>query len=791
MYRRLLERGSWAIVVLFLLAAGALGAFLPRFAVDAGTNVLLNEDDRDLEYYNVTRPDWGYDEYAIFCVRREDWFTPDSAKLLAELVERLKKAAHVKGVTSILSVPLLRNRELGPLPIPPFLTSPRVDFAKAREELLGHTQALGNLVSVDGKNLAILVYVDVPESVLRLEPEWSRAQGRRDRKRLAEIEKDYNAALAELKVRRTAMVAEVRAVAKEWSARLGEPVRLSGISVLNINLVEHVTDDLKTFGWVSFGFFVAAFVVIYRKLRWTALPIAACLLPVVLIVGTMALTGKKVTVITSNLPVLLFVLMLPYTVYFVERYRERRSLFPAESNLDSTAGAAREIWTPCLYSCTTTMAGFASLLTSGINPVRTFGLMMTIGMAAGMASVFLFLPAASKPFRPAEVAGAGASSEPRGAVRWLARLTLAAPWASAAASAAVLGLSIWGITRIHVETKFIDYFKPSSEVYQGLDYIDQRMGGTTPLEVMLTSKEPGFFKSEAGLAALDAVARYFEGLGEVRGNARSLKTLVDEVRKSADKRFRTITVAQLEGMLKMFKAEAQIREFANPDFTVSRVLVRFRETHPDLHRNRILAGLRKHLEGLPELRELEVRPTGVFLLYANMLNSLIESQKDTFLMVVGAIFVMLLLLFRAPFLSLVVLIPQVLPALACLGAMGWAGIPLDLVTVMIASIAMGVGIDAAIQYTVRYRIELAATGGDRRAAVTRSHATIGRAIWIATSIVAAGFAVLALSKFVPSVTFGLFTALAMLVGQFASLTLLPSLFLLFRTPSHRAAGRGL
>jgi predicted RND superfamily exporter protein len=463
-------------------------------------------------------------------------------------------------------------------------------------------------------------------------------------------------------------------------------------------------------------------------------------------------------------------------VYFVERYRERRSLFPAEPQLDATAESAREIWTPCLYSCTTTMAGFASLLTSGVNPVRTFGIMMTIGMGVGLACVFLFLPSLSKPLRPLEVKGADAASVPRGIVKGMTTLVLRAPGPVLLAGAALLGAAIWGTTRLKVETKFIDYFWPRSEVYQGLQYIDTRMGGTTPLEVMLTSKEPGFFRTEAGLEAVAAAAGYFGPVTEAK-NVRSLKTLMDEARKA----FKKITVEQAAKL-----APEQVREFANADFTVSRVLIRFQETAPTLHRRNILRGLEDHLERHVRPLGIQARPTGVFLLYSNMLESLLKSQRDTFLMVLGAIYVMLVVLFRSAVLAGVVLLPQVLPVFVCLGTMGLTGIPLDLVTVMIASIAMGVGIDAAIQYTVRFRIELEAAGGDLRAAVPRTHATIGRAIWIATSIVVVGFVVLAFSRFVPSVYFGVFTGLAMLMSQFAALTLLPALFLVLRLPRPRA-----
>lgn len=779
-YRSLLEKGWAGIILLLLGSAAALSIFLPRLRVEAGTHVLLNEDDPDLAFYNTTRPEWGYDEYAVFCVHRTDWFTPESQELLRRLLEDLQsRVPHVRSITSIRSLPLLRNRPapLG-IPVPVTLGHPGLDLEKARQELLEHTQARGHLLSHDGKDLALLVHLDVPEEILRLDPQWSAAQGTRDRARLRSLEPRYESALALLKARRTAMVRALRQVAAEWGPpRMEEPVRLSGIPVINVNMMEHVTTDLKVFGAAGFAGLLLALAAVYRKPCWIVPPILTCLLPVGWMTGGVAGTGRKLTVITSNAPILLFTLVLPYTVYYLERYRERRRRRAEESPLDSLAGAAAELWTPCLYSAATTMAGFASLLTSGIQPIRTFGLMMTAGLLTGLAGVFLFLPAAMRPLRPRPEDPAGADpASPRGVLRILARAVLRHPAAVMISGVLILSVSLAGIARLRVETKFIDYFHPSSEIYRGLEYIDTRLGGTTPLEILLSSRRPGFFRTEEGLAAIDAASAYFGGVREASG-LRSLRTLLDEARKA----FPRMTVDQLAAVLKGFRAEASLRELANADFSTARILVRFRETAPGLHRNRILQGLRAHLDARPELRGLDVRPTGVFLLYANLIDSLWRSQRNTFLLVTAAIGGMLTLLFRSLRLAVLVLGPQILPVLTCLGVMGWTGIPMDPVTVMIASVALGVGIDAAIQYTVRFRRELAATG-DPRAALDRTHATTGRAIWIATSVIVIGFAILGLSRFIPTVLFGLLTALAMLMGQFTALTLLPALFLLTGLP---------
>lgn len=793
MFRRLLDRGWLVLVLLFAAAAAGLGTFLPRVAVDASTNILLDEKDPDLAYYSRTRRLWpSDDEFAIVCCRRGDWFTPESMEVLKGIQSDLQKRPHVRKVLSLLSVPLLRQK---PFPVPMKVDAKDVDLGSAKQELTRHAIAKGTFISEDGRDAVLLAYLDVPAKHSELDRRRYDCIEKGDAAGLAATDEEWEAACAELRVRRRAMVAGVREAAAKWSAKTEGPIRLSGIPFINVSLIEFVSHDLEWFGVASFVLFTLAFAVVYRRARWIALPISACMLPVVLILGSMAAMGLKLTVITANLPLLLFVIMLPYTVYFVERYRERRALRTGEDHLASTAGAAGDIWQPCLYSCTTTMAGFASLLTSGVKPVWWFGLMMTIGLGVGLACAFLYLPAAVRPLGALEDPRAEAHPKPSGLVRMLERCVLGGPVAVAVAGVALLAVAAWGCTKVTVENKFIDYFWPRTEIYQGLEYIDRHMGGTTPMDVILVSKDRDFFKTDDGVRAIRAASAYLEKVPEV-GSVTSLATLLDEARKS-----KALASMNVEFLTKFEDVKPLLLDLATPDFSTARVQVRFRETAPTLHRKRILAGLREDLAKRKDLAALSPRPTGVFLLYSNMLDSLLQSQKDTFAMVVAAIFLMLVALFgtydlrRGPggervrggvlhsvLLSGVVLLPQVLPAVVVLGVMGWFGIPLDLITVTIAAIAMGVGIDAAIQYTVRYRIELAEAGGDRRAAVTRSHATIGRSIWLATSIMVAGFVVLALSDFVPTVMFGLLNALAMLMGQIAALTVLPSLFLLTGLP---------
>jgi predicted RND superfamily exporter protein len=722
----------------------------------------VEEDDPGLETYYETRQDWGWDEYATVCVTSDDWFTPAGIDRLLKIESDFLAIGGVSSVMSVLDVPLLRQHPQVKPDLLRFndqtksLRESDVILTAAEIELKEHELAKGNLISADGHSLNLLVYMSFEM--------WA-----------GKVERD-------IVDQRREMVSGVRTVVAKWEESLEEPIYISGIPVINVTMFENIRHDLIVFGFASLAIFTLAFGIVYRRWRFVFFPMVCCLLPSITMLGWLAYKDIPVALVTSNMPVLLFVLMLPYNVYFIERYRERRSLNPEESSMDSTLGALRAIFIPCLFSCTTTLAGFVALSTSKIIPIRDFGEMMTLGMIVGFVIVFLFLPAVFSRLKPIHVERrrdqVNANLGSRGLVRVLERCALNRPVAVLLVSMVVLLISIEGVRRLSAESKITSYFWPGSEVYEGLEFIDQELGGTTWIEVILTSDDEGFFSRKEGLEAISLAESYFESVPET-GNILSLTKVRDEMRKTVRREWFPILPDSMLLKLGRLASPELIGQTANADFTMGRSTIRMQETAPTLNRKRILDGLDQHLAAHPEVfGKLNVQVTGVFPVYSQMLETLIEGQKWSAVVVPLAVYLMLILLFRSPLLALIVLIPQALPATVLLGVMGWVGIPLDLVTVMIASIAIGVGIDASIQYTMRYRAELASNGGDVREAIRRSHATVGRAIWVATSIIVAGFGILVLSEFFPSVWFGLFTALAMLISQLATLSVLPSLFLL-------------
>ncbi|MGK0184560.1 MAG: putative RND superfamily exporter protein [Verrucomicrobiales bacterium] len=757
----LISKGWWIVLLVFFAASGFFLSRAGDLKVNADVEVLFDNVDPSLEKFMENQEVWGADEYAIFCATADEWFTAEGLQRAQAIQDDLtNKVRHCRLVASLGDIPLLRQKDnpsifglMGGLKTP---FSEGIDIERAKVEVLDHEMAKDNFISSDGRNLSYLVFLNDKNA-----------------DKTAVIGDD------ELTLRRQEMVEDLRAITAEWSGKMEDDPRISGFPVILTNLIEHVRHDLRVFTIASALLFFFALLMVYRSLAYVVAALVTCAIPVICVVGTMVVKGMTLTIITSNLPLLLFVLMLPYTIYVIERFRERRADVGNDEPVSfSLASAVRSVFVPCLFSALTTIAGFIALSQSPIPPVETFGMMMAIGMAVGLAIVLLFLPCFLRLFgnRIAAPEKSGDAAWMRGLVRIFENACIRHRVAVLVLSAAVFVICLVGAMRITVEQKFTHYFWESSEAYQGLEYIDQRLGGLMPLEVVMTADDASYWTEDKGQAALEAVEEFFRPLSGT-GNLSSLRSVRDEARKA----FPAMPVHQIIALIRTASPEF-LQQYLTKDGKTARITARMKETDPTLKRLELLEELDAHLAGKPELAEVNVEVTGAFVLYAQVLRTLVDSQRESFLLVLGAILLMLFILFRSPVLPFVVMLPQVLPSVAILGIMGWAGIPLDLVTVMIASIAMGVGVDAAIQYTMRYRIELLATGGDREEALRRSHRTIGRAIWISTSVIVVGFCVLVLSDFFPSVWFGVFTGIAMLMSQFAALTTLPSLFLVTGYP---------
>ncbi|MBI4576593.1 MAG: MMPL family transporter [Planctomycetes bacterium] len=798
-YRWLVLHSPANVLAVLLAAALFMGAQLRGLELDAGSQSLVLEDDPEQRVYDRSRLVFGSDEYLIVAGRDAGLFTPEGVARLRDLTARLEALDGIGSVLSPTNVRLFRSSEdppgmLGMLFADPVrLDSEECDLGRARAELTGHRLYGENLVAADGEHFALYATLARDPEGLRSEEEVYRLQEALEDPGLTV---DGRAGLeAELAAARTTYLghervrkaARLRAVDEAWrvleSASTGDgggrAYRMSGLPMVIAEMIRYLDGDLRVFGAAALALVTGLLALVFRRVAWVLLPLFSCLVTVALVMGAMVLADRKTTVITANVSSLLLIITLAHAVHLIVRYQESTG----DDRLGSTLAALAR---PCLYTAITTCAGFGSLWISRIRPVMDFGVFMSWGTLAAFVVSFLVFPAWVTLMPPREASRL--ESHPARSLARLAGWTLRWRAWIVAASLLLFAAGGWGMTRIVAETRFIDYFREGTRLHQGLDFVDRHLGGTTTLEVIVEGPEEGYFRSGARLREVLELKDYLMENPAV-GKVLTLPDVLKEFRDvMAGLGLEEVPTAELVHQAETILGRETLRSYATADYRSTRVFVRIRESAPTLERGRLLEELGAALEARGWFPGARVEVTGIFVLYTNMLRSLVDSQERSLGLVLAAIGAMLWVLFRSLRLAAIAMVPNLLPVVLVLGVMGWTGVPLDMSTLMIAGVSLGMAVDGSIHYLTRFRSEFAATG-DYRGALELAHGSIGRAIVYTAVSVILGFSVLGLSSFKPTVYFGLLTSLSMAAALFGSLTLLPALVLILRPlgPRHAPA----
>jgi len=290
--------------------------------------------------------------------------------------------------------------------------------------------------------------------------------------------------------------------------------------------------------------------------------------------------------------------------------------------------------------------------------------------------------------------------------------------------------------------------------------------------------EDSYWLTSAGIEDLRKLHVYLESLPEV-GKVSSLVTVTDVASDLSGHKLNDLELAFMSLMLSPENAKLLLDPYIDEKNNQARITMRINETQGELNRNELLKQIHAFAIEEAGFDEKQVNFTGLLVLYNNMLQSLFTSQILTLGTVFLGIMAMFLVLFRSISISLIAILPNMLAACVVLGGMGISGVPLDMMTITIAAITVGIGVDHGIHYITRFKREFA-VDGDYIASMHRAHASIGRALFYTAITIIVGFSILALSNFIPSVYFGLLTGLAMLAALLGSMTLLPKLILIFK-----------
>ena len=804
--------GNPTIVISFLLLLVVYFAWhAQNFRLDASADSLLLADDPDLEFSRQINTRYGVRDSVLVAYTPEgDLFARDELSRLDELRNDLLAIARVEAVDSILNAPLFGDTPLTAIS-EDYLTimDGEQDLALAREEIINSPIFRNALVSPDGETASLLVSFSIDETLQTLVNRRTelRNLARRgeinadDALELSEVEADFDEYSVVAADRQHQIIETIRNTLDNY--RDGAQIYLGGAPMIADDLVTFVRGDLSTFSLAVVALIIFALGLIFRKARWVAIPLGCCAVAGIIMVGILGLMDWRVTVVSSNFISLLLIITISLTVHLMVRYRELRATRHFSNHDKLLRHAVLSMFRPCLYTALTTAVAFGSLVVSGILPIITFGWMMMMGVATALIVAFTLFPSVMKSLKVDDTQLSGDLRLNLTAA--LANITDALKGRILIIYILVLVFSLVGLTRLRVENSFIDYFRQSTEIYQGMSLFDDKLGGTLSFDVVvdLPDTEGGFEDDFGGFddgfedfsddpadnnaywftaPKMDQVKAMHEFLDAdpQTGKVLSFGAVVQLAEKlNANQPIDGLLWALLYSRIPETLKETVLNPFVSIEENQLRYNVRVIESAEDLNRNELLRRIEVGVEEEFGLEDEQVRLTGILVMYDNVLQSLFRSQILTLGVVMFAIMLMFLTLFRSLTIAVICIIPNAIAAAFVLGIMGWLNIPLDIMTITIAAVSVGIGVDNTIHYMHRFRREYSRFGNYRET-MFFCHNSIGRAMYFTSMTIVAGFSILALSNFIPTIVFGLLTSLAMVVALTGSLTLLPQLLITFK-----------
>lgn len=760
------------------------------------------EGDADLAVYQHTAEIFGGDEFLFLTFEPHNGqpIEASSLAILEQLSAEISVLDGVAGVFSVLDAPLLKSPPVTLADLEhgfPTLRHDSIDFALAADELSASPFFSELLVSKNGRSTALKIDLAAHKGLLAATAQRDalQEQGIVEGGEWQEVNHSFRLQREAFLAHRELLINQIRDIQHRFE-KFGT-LYLGGVPMIAADMIAYVKRDLSVFGGTVIGLMVIALAIFFRSVRWVILPIATAALSVVYTVGFLGYLDWQATAVSSNFISLLGITAISLTIHLVVHYRELQLTQPDMEKVALVYNTMREKFAPCLFTAVTTMAAFGSLTASGILPVEYFGWMMCIGIVISFIATYTFFPAVLLllgPNIPSSTAG-----NTNNFIRALGEFTRWRPGLIVALGAVLSVVAVVGVQKVSLDNRFVDYFDPQTEINQGMRYIDEQLGGTIPFDVVLSfppyeeevfdedddfgfDEEDDAFPerywfSRSMLDRLEKVHRFLDAQPQV-GKVLSLTSLEDfALEFTGGEKLSSFEIVAILGAVPLELQKEIITPYAAPRDGLLRLSGRIIEGAQSFDREEFRQQIIEFGGQETSFRDDEIAVTGMMVLFNNMLKQLLSSQINTLSYVLLAVFVMFLLLLRSLRHALLGMIPNTLAAALVIAAMGYAGIPLDMMTTTIAAICVGIGVDDTIHYLHRFRLEYD-RWGDARVAVSFAHASIGRALFYTSITVMVGFSVLYFSNFVPTVRFGLWTAAAMGLALIANLVLLPALLVM-------------
>tara|TARA_Y100000590_G_scaffold470729_1_gene668869 strand:+ start:4335 stop:6707 length:2373 start_codon:yes stop_codon:yes gene_type:complete len=772
-----------AVLIFLIIALVGFGYFSKDFKLDASSDTLLIEGDPDLEYLKEITNRYGAKEFLVLTFTpKEPMTSEESINNLLSLKYKIQSLDWVHSVVTLLDIPLLNNSD-EPLTerLKNFKTlkDREVDKDRGFKEILNSPVFRNFVISEDGDTTGIIVYLKKKEFPKNL-----------SKKELENFKND-------LKKENHENIVEIREVIKTYSDT--GKIFLGGIPMIADDMMTFIKNDIIVFGVGVLLFIIATLWFVFRKIIWIIVPISSCFFSVLIMTGLLGLLGWKVTVISSNFIALMLILTMAMNIHMSTRFLQLKENNPTLDNSKIIEMTTGKMFWPIIYTVLTTICAFLSLIFSEIKPIIDFGWMMTLGLSTSFIITFTLLPSILSFLTTENIS----IKEKRNSkiTEFFGNVSINNKLIIFCTTGFIIILSIIGISRLEVENSFINYFNKDTEIYKGMKLIDEKLGGTTPLEVILKFKDneiqsdqddefgdwgdeenqdnDKYWFTKDKVDKIEKVHSYLNSLPEV-GKVLSFSSILQVATQlNNDKPLGTLEMGVLYTKIPDTIKKEIIDPYISIEDNEARINLRIKDSQKNLRRNDLINKINFDLENKLKLKKDEFKLGGVLILFNNLLQSLFKSQILTLGFVMIGIFLMFLILFKNLKLSFIGVVPNFIAAFFILGIIGLMGIPLDMMTITIAAITIGIAVDNSIHYIYRFKEEFS-QNKNYNETLKLCHSTVGVAILNTSITIVFGFSILILSNFIPTIYFGVFTGIAMLLAMISVLTLLPSLILLVK-----------
>ncbi|MDD2894573.1 MAG: MMPL family transporter [Aliarcobacter sp.] len=808
---------KYPIIVLFILTifVSTLGYFATKVEIDASAETLLLDDDKDLKFFREVNKTYKNSDFLIVTFSpKTDLLSQESLNDIKNISDEFLKLENVKDITSILNVPLLQS------PVRPIsdlvsgvdsLQTKEFDKTLVKNEFLTSPLYKNALVSEDFTTTAIVLNLKTDTKYFELLERRNSLLVKKREKIITKEEKEkLDEVIVEFKNYRdlirnkeTINIQNIRNIIKKYDSNA--KIFLGGVNMIASDIVGFVKNDLLIYGSSLVLILIFILWYIFRHIRWIILPLIVCFISVISTAGVLGLFGWEVTVISSNFIALQLIITISIVLHLIVRYRELNIKYKHASQYKLVINTVLSKLEPSFFAIITTVIGFGSLILSHIEPVINLGLMMSTGIAISLFLSFITFPLV---LMLMEKKDEHEKENTRFSfIQKCSNIVEHNGKAIIIVSILTIIFSVTGTSKLIVENSFINYFKKSTDIYKGMEVIDAELGGTTPLDIIVKFKDEAkvikaksknqdqyddfenefdeknddkqYWFSQDKMDTIMAIHDYLETIPEV-GKVQSLASLlkVGEILNNQE-RLDGITLALLYNQLPENYKELILSPYINIDKNEARITMRLIDSNPNLRRNELLNKINHDLRDIIKNKETTYQLSNLMVLYNNMLQSLFNSQVSTLGFTIIVLFIMFLILFRSMKVALIALVSNIIPISSIFGIMGWLNIPLDVMTITIAAIAIGIGVDDTIHFIHRFEEEFKVDHNYINA-MRRSHQSIGYAMYYTSLVIILGFSILVLSNLIPTIYFGLLTVITMISVLAADLLLLPKLLLIFK-----------